>query len=64
MFERRDQMNQHDHELVDRSPFVPSVSSETLVPDWKLDPWFAGTLPAGDPAHDPDSTVGASIPQF
>lgn len=54
----------HRYELVDRSPFVPAVSGETLVPDWKLDPWFAGTLPAGDPAGDPDSTVGESIPQF
>lgn len=54
----------HRYELIDHSPFVPSASSEPPVPDWKLDPWFAGTLPAGDPAHERDHTVGESIPQF
>ncbi len=54
----------HQYELVDRSPFVPSSSHEPPVPDWKLDPWFEGTLPVDDPAHDPNSTVGESIPLF
>ena len=54
----------HRYELVEPSPFVPSASTKPPVPDWKLDPWFAGTLPDGDPAHDPDASIGASIPQF
>lgn len=54
----------HGYELVDHSPFVPSASRQPPVPDWKLDPWFAGTLPAGDPAHDPDSPVAEAIPRF
>src|SRR6187455_677453 len=43
----------HHYQLVERSPFVPSVSGDAPVPDWKLDPWFEGTLPADDPARDP-----------
>lgn len=54
----------HRYELVDRSAFVPSGSQEAPVPDWKLDPWFEGTLPADDPAHDPGRTVEDSIPRF
>jgi len=54
----------HHYELVERSPFVPSVSAEPPVPDWKLDPWFEGTLPANDPARDPDHPVAPSVPQF
>ena len=42
----------------------PRRSTDTPVPDWKLDPWFEGTLPADDPAHDPDHPVGPAIPQF
>ena len=54
----------HRYELVERSPFVPSAAAEPPVPDWKRDPWFEGTLPAGDPALDPDRPSGPSIPRF
>lgn len=49
---------------VARSPFVPSETGDAPVPDWKLDPWFEGTLPAGDPALDPAHPVAESIPRF
>ena len=54
----------HHYELVERSPFVPSATVDPPVPDWKLDPWFAGTLPAHDPALDPDHPSAPAIPQF
>ncbi len=54
----------HRYGLVSRSPFAPSDSHEPPVPDWKLDPWFEGTLPADDPAHDPDRAIGESTPRF
>lgn len=54
----------HRYELIERSTFVPSASREPPVPDWKLDPWFEGTLAADDPAHDPDRPASPSIPQF
>lgn len=54
----------HHYELVERSPFVPQADAPPPVPDWKLDPWFDGTLPAGDPALDPDNPSAPSIPQF
>jgi len=54
----------HRYELVERSPFVPAADAEAPVPDWKLDPWFDGTLPANDPALDPDHPSAPSIPQF
>ena len=54
----------HRYEKVESSTFVPSASHEPPVPDWKLHPWFDGTLAADDPAHDPDSPVAPSIPQF
>ena len=54
----------HHYELVERSPFVPSSSGDAPVPDWKLDPWFDGTLAADDPAHDPDHPIAAAIPEF
>lgn len=54
----------HHYELVERSPFVPSVSADPPVPDWKLDPWFEGTLPEHDPACDPEHPVAPAIPQF
>jgi predicted pyridoxine 5'-phosphate oxidase superfamily flavin-nucleotide-binding protein len=54
----------HHYELVERSPFVPSASADPPVPDWKLDPWFDGTLPKDDPARDPDHPVAPAIPQF
>jgi hypothetical protein len=46
------------------SPFVPSAGAEPPVPDWKRDPWFEGTLAAGDPALDPDRPSAPSLPQF
>lgn len=52
----------HRHELVEHSPFVPSGEALAPVPDWKLDPWFEGTLPAGDPALDPTHPSAPSIP--
>lgn len=54
----------HHHQLVERSPFVPSPAGEAPVPDWKLDPWFDGTLAADDPAHDPEHPSAPAIPQF
>lgn len=54
----------HRYELAERSPFVPSASGDAPVPDWKLDPWFEGTLSEGDPAHDPDHPNAPAIPQF
>jgi hypothetical protein len=54
----------HQYKLVKRSPFVPKDDAEPPVPDWKLDEWFAGTLPANDPAHDPNRPSAPSIPQF
>ncbi|MGD9797319.1 MAG: pyridoxamine 5'-phosphate oxidase family protein [Acidimicrobiia bacterium] len=54
----------HRQQLVERSTFVPSATHVAPVPDWKVDPWFAGTLPEGDPARDPRSPVAPSIPQF
>jgi hypothetical protein len=54
----------HRYELVERSPFVPSASVEPPVPDWKLDPWFEGTLPADDPARDPANPSAPAIPLF
>jgi predicted pyridoxine 5'-phosphate oxidase superfamily flavin-nucleotide-binding protein len=54
----------HRYELVERSPFVPSASTDPPVPDWKRDPWFEGTLPAGDPACDPTRPAAPAIPEF
>lgn len=54
----------HRMRLVERSPFVPSGTEDPPVPDWKLDPWFEGTLPAGDPALDPDHPSAPSIPEL
>jgi uncharacterized protein len=54
----------HRSEVVERSPFVPSDGSEPPVPDWKLDPWFDGTLPAHDPARDPDHPSAPAVPRF
>lgn len=54
----------HRYELVERSPFVPSKETDAPVPDWKLDPWFEGALPADDPAHDASHPTAPSIPQF
>jgi predicted pyridoxine 5'-phosphate oxidase superfamily flavin-nucleotide-binding protein len=54
----------HRYRLVERSPFVPSASHVPPVPDWKLDPWFEGTLPAADPARDPDRPSAPATPEF
>ena len=54
----------HHYQLVERSTFVPSAGHQPPVPDWKRDPWFEGTLPAGDPANDPDHPVAPAIPEF
>lgn len=54
----------HRYALVERSRFVPEAGAEPPVPDWKRDEWFAGTLPAGDPALDPSRPSAPSIPQF
>lgn len=54
----------HRYELVERSPFVPSGDAAPPVPDWKLDPWFDGTLPKDDPARDPSRPSAPSIPLF
>ena len=54
----------HRYELVQRSPFVPAAGADAPVPDWKLDPWFDGTLAADDPALDPSRPSAPSIPQF
>jgi predicted pyridoxine 5'-phosphate oxidase superfamily flavin-nucleotide-binding protein len=54
----------HRYRLVERSPFVPAAGEEAPVPDWKRDPWFDGTLPADDPANDPDHPTAPAIPLF
>lgn len=54
----------HRYQLVERSRFVPAADHDPPVPDWKLDEWFDGTLPADDPALDPDHPSAPSIPQF
>ena len=54
----------HTHGGAERSVFVPHADAPAPVPDWKRDPWFEGTLPAGDPAHDPDRPSAPSIPEF
>jgi len=53
----------HHYELVERSRFVPSATVDPPVPDWKLDPWFEGTLPEHDPAREPDHPSAPAIPQ-
>ncbi|MBI4934006.1 MAG: pyridoxamine 5'-phosphate oxidase family protein [Actinobacteria bacterium] len=54
----------HEYRKVSASPFVPHDAADAPVPDWKRDPWFDGTLPAGDPALDPDRPSAPAIPQF
>lgn len=54
----------HRQRRIERSPFVPAGDTPPPVPDWKLDPWFEGTLPADDPALDQDHPSAPSIPQF
>jgi uncharacterized protein len=54
----------HEYRKVSRSPFVPRDDVDPPVPDWKLDPWFEGTLSADDPAHDPQRPTAPAIPRF
>lgn len=54
----------HEYHKVAPSPFVPRGDADPPVPDWKLDPWFEGTLSAGDPALDPSSESAPAIPRF
>jgi uncharacterized protein len=54
----------HRYQHLERSPFIPADELDAPVPDWKLDSWFAGTLPAHDPALDPQRPRERSIPQF
>ena len=54
----------HEYQKVSPSPFVPRGGGDPPVPDWKLHPWFEGTLPAGDPAHDPGRESAPAIPRF
>ena len=54
----------HEYRKVSASPFVPRGDVDPPVPDWKLDPWFDGTLAADDPAHDPDHPSAPAMPQF
>jgi predicted pyridoxine 5'-phosphate oxidase superfamily flavin-nucleotide-binding protein len=54
----------HTHGADRRSVFVPRSDEPPPVPDWKRDPWFEGTLPADDPAHDVERPSAPSIPRF
>ena len=54
----------HEYRKVSPSPFVPRDEADPPVPDWKLDPWFDGTLPADDPALDPSHPNAPAIPRF
>lgn len=54
----------HRYKLVKPSAFVPTPEGHAPVPDWKREEWFAGTLPAGDPANDPKQPSAPSIPEF
>ncbi len=54
----------HTHQHTTPSAFVPSAEGTAPVPDWKRDPWFDGSLPEQDPAHDPDVPSAPAIPRF
>ncbi len=54
----------HEYRKVAPSPFAPADDVDPPVPDWKRNPWFDGTLPADDPAHDPDRPSAPATPQF
>jgi hypothetical protein len=54
----------HEYHKVAASPFVPREDVAPPVPDWKRDPWFDGTLAAGDPAHDATNPSAPAIPTF
>jgi len=47
----------HEYRLVERSRFVPASGCTTPVPRWKTREWAKDTLPADDPALDPDRDV-------
>lgn len=54
----------HTHGEAAPSVFVPRGDEAPPVPDWKREPWFEGTLPADDPAHDESHPSAPSIPTF
>ena len=54
----------HTHGETEPSVFVPRGDEPVPVPDWKRDPWFEGTLPTADPAHDPENPSAPAIPRF
>ncbi len=54
----------HEYRKVSPSSFVPRDENEPPVPDWKRNPWFEGTLPASDPAHDPHRPTAPASPTF
>lgn len=54
----------HRYDKTAASPFVPTADAEPPVPDWKRDPWFEGTLAAGDPALDPARPSAPALPRF
>jgi hypothetical protein len=54
----------HEYRKVSSSEFVPSGDCDPPVPDWKLHAWFEGTLPADDPAHDPQRPSAPASPRF
>lgn len=54
----------HHYGLVERSVFVPSADHTPPVPDWKLNPWFDGTLPANDRALDPTNPNAPATPSY
>ncbi|MDX6592849.1 MAG: uncharacterized protein QOJ13_2045 [Gaiellales bacterium] len=47
----------HRMQLVERSRFVPRQQCETPAPAWKTREWSRDTLPAGDPAADPEREI-------
>jgi len=54
----------HEYTKISPSVFVPRDDEAPPVPDWKRDPWFDGTLPIADPAHDPQHPSAPAIPRF
>jgi predicted pyridoxine 5'-phosphate oxidase superfamily flavin-nucleotide-binding protein len=54
----------HEYRKVSQSEFVPGGECDPPVPDWKLHPWFEGSLPADDPAHDPHRLSAPASPRF
>jgi predicted pyridoxine 5'-phosphate oxidase superfamily flavin-nucleotide-binding protein len=54
----------HEYRKVSPSPFVPRGDVDPPVPDWKVDPYFDGTLPIDDAARDPQRPSAPAIPRF